>query len=98
MSKEIYLEPTDFQKEVDDYKNASLLVGEVKYTDPKDSNVLDGRDLISDCIDSMNQLVTKLIVVGTREVGNLQNIKSNWMHVDEESGSMLLSEALFGKK
>lgn len=100
MTEELVLKPIDFQKEIDAYESKNTEIGAVKFEVKTNNISLESFDKLQECVDTFNRLIEKMNLLGQDDVKNMQNIKSEWMNVDEEIGQKkfgeIIDEIVFG--
>lgn len=92
MDRELVLDPSEFQGEIDAYETKNTEIGAVLYAIDGADIQLDSMDKMQECIDTLNRIISKMNALGQQEVRNMQNMKSAWMNLDEEMGDTILTE------
>lgn len=95
MADELVLKPVEFQEEIDNYEAENEKIAGIEYSVEGGELSLDSFDGITECVSTWNRMLQKLNTMWSRDVQNMQGIKSAWMNLDEEAGSKTFGEFLF---
>lgn len=91
---EIYLNPNEFQGQVDAYKGATETVSGLKYKADKGGVTLQSVDKYMECVTAMNNLIKTFGEFAAKDGDTMQQIKAKWMNTDGEIATKTLIEIL----
>jgi len=84
MSKEIYIGPEEFQKQIDTYKSGNDIIKTLKYEIDTDGLFLQCVDRYIECLHEFNEAVKAFGELSEMDVQSMNQIKSQWMNLDKE--------------
>lgn len=99
---EIFLEPNNFQAQIDSYNSKTEIVAKLKYTLEENSISLQSLDKYMECIKAMNELIVLFSEFALLDGETMKRIKAKWMNTDGEIATKtvgeILEDRIHGKK
>lgn len=96
MSK-IYLNPTEFQGQIDQFEAGAEVIKGIKYDLDAKGVRLQSIDKYIDCITEFNATVELFCEMLALDTESMKRIKAGWMNLDSEIATKTLSDILFGQ-
>ncbi|MBR2707596.1 MAG: hypothetical protein IKE74_10250 [Mogibacterium sp.] len=93
---EILLKPIEFQGQVDEFKDATAVVGGLKCAVDKEDVSLQCVDKLVEGVKDLNSLIESFTTFATMDGDTMQRIKAKWMHTDSDIATKTLGEILLG--
>lgn len=94
---EIYLNPEQFQKQIDSYQQTTEAVKELNYSLDSGGLKLTSIDRLEDCISELNTVLHDFGEMAALDTESMKRIKAKWMNADGDMATWTLGEILFGK-
>lgn len=99
---EFFLEPNDFQAQIDSYNSKTEIVSVLKYTLEENEITLQSIDKYIECINAMNELIVLFSEFAALDGETMKRIKAKWMNTDGEIATKtvgeILGDTIYGKK
>lgn len=94
---EVYLNPAEFQKQIDSYRQTTDAIKEMVYSLDSSGLKLGCIDRLEDCISELNAVLHDFGEMAALDTENMKLIKAKWMNADGDMAAWTLGEILFGK-
>lgn len=94
---EIFLNPKEFQGQIDSFKTGADSIKELKYTLDKQGLRLQSIDKYMECVEQFNKTIELFGKLLDQDTESMKRIKAKWMNADSEIATKTLGEILTGK-
>ena len=95
MSKEIYISPQDFQKQIDTYESGNNTIKALNYDIDTAGLYLQSIDRYMECLKEFNSAIKAFGELSDMDVQSMKLIKSKWMNIDSDLSTKKLWDILF---
>ena len=95
MSKEIYISPQDFQKQIDTYESGNNTIKALNYDIDTAGLSLQSIDRYMECLEEFNGAIKAFGELSDMDVQSMKLIKSKWMNLDSDLSTKKLWDILF---
>lgn len=91
---EFFLDPSEYQSQIDSYRTATETVAALQYAAEKGGLKLQSVDKYMECVTAMNDLIKAFGEFANKDADTMQQIKAKWMNTDGELATKTLVEIL----
>lgn len=93
---DLYLNPQEFQGQIDAFKLGTETIKELKYNLEAESVRLQSIDKYLECVAEFNKTIELFGQLLTQDTESMKLIKAKWMNLDNDIATKTLGEILFG--
>lgn len=94
---EIYLDPQEFQSQIDAFASSSDCIKDLKYSLNEQNVRLSSVDRYLECVEELNKTLELFCRLMDQDIESMKLIKAKWMNTDSAIATKTLGEILFGQ-